>query len=69
MGNVEIKLEGSKGFNQEQLELVTRLNKIMQLDLDKISSLIRVHRITVRFKTKKINKILNKIKASNIDYL
>ena len=69
MGNVEIKLEGSKGFNQEQLELVTRLNKIMQLDLDKISSLSRIHRITVRFKTKKINKILNKIKASNIDYL
>ena len=67
--NVEIRFEEFEGFDRVQIEFVKILKEIMQLHLDNISSLRKVHSIKAKTETKKIGKILNKLKVSNNDAL
>lgn len=67
--NAEIRLEEFKGLTWVQIEFVKILKKIMQLDLHNIPSLRSVHSIKAKAETKKIDKILNKLKVSNNDAL
>lgn len=67
--NAEIRLEEFKGLTRVQIEFVKTLKKIIQLDLDNMPSLMSVHSIKAKAETKKIDKILNKLKVSNNDAL